>query len=243
MGTVVGGSFVTRRILLMLLAVLLVACGNKKKDPAGPDVPSLVLRDDSQGLLLTWIDDKGEFHVETRPKDVPLLGRDAVRLVDPAKDEGTHDGRVFVADMRTPKPDGTYPVKTMTKAEFDQIAVARRQKHGPTLADVPDTGPPPVQQGGNDPPPSTANANRTAVIIYGAPWCGPCHEAAAYLRKKGITYVEKDVEADPAAQKEMKSKLRGAGIPSGSIPVIDVRGKILVGFNPHAIDEALGRAT
>lgn len=238
----------TRRILLVLFAILLVACGNKKKDPTGPDVPSIVLRDDSQGLLLTWIDEKGEFHVETRPKDVPILGRDAVRVVDPGKDEGTHEGKIFVADMRTPKPDGTYPVKTMTKAEFDQLAVARRQKHGPTLADAPDAASGPIalptfvpNNGNNDPPPS--NANRTAVIIYGATWCQPCHEAAAYLRKKGITYVEKNVEADAAAQKEMQAKLRGAGIPTGSIPVIDVRGKILVGFSPHAIDEALGRAT
>lgn len=230
----------TRRILLLLLAVLLTACGNKKKD-LGPDAVPFVLRDDSPGLLLTWIDEKGEFHTELVPKNVPLVGRDAVRVVDPSKDEGTHDGKIFVADMRTPKPDGTYPIKAMTKAEFDQIAVARRQKHGPTLADVPDSGVPVIVPGTSDPPPN--NANMAPVIIYGAPWCGPCHEVANYLRKKGIPYVEKDIEADAAAAKEMKSKLRIAGFPSGSIPVIDVRGKILVGFNPHSIDEALGRAT
>jgi glutaredoxin len=231
--------------LLVLIALFALGCSNKKKDPAGPDAPPFVLKDDTQGLMLTWIDEKGEFHTEMNPKDVPIVGRDAVRVVDPTKDEGTHGSKVFVADMRTAKPDGTYPIKVMTKPEFDQLAVARRQKHGPTLADVPDSGvrPTPTNTGDptSDPPPS--NANLGAVIIYGAAWCGPCHQAASYLRKKGITYIEKDIETDAAAAKEMKSKLTRAGIPSGSIPVIDVRGKILVGFNPRAVDEALGRAT
>jgi len=237
---------VTRRLLLLLFAVLWIGCGKGKKDPVGPDAPPFVLKDDSQGLMLTWIDDKGEFHTEMNPKDVPLVGRDAVRVVDPTKDEGTHESKIFVADMRTAKPDGTYAIKSMTKAEYDQIAIARRQKHGPTLADT-DGGPGdagvPFLAPTDDPPPSNNNSNLSAVIIYGASWCGPCHQAAAYLRKKGITYVEKDIEADPAAAKEMKSKLTRAGFPGGSIPVIDVRGKILVGFNPRSIDEALGRAT
>jgi glutaredoxin len=229
--------------MLVLLALFALGCSNKKKDPAGPDAPPFVLKDDTQGLMLTWIDEKGEFHTEMNPKDVPIVGRDAVRVVDPTKDEGTHDSKVFIADMRTPKPDGTYPIKVMTKPEFDQLAVARRQKHGPTLADAPDSGAvaPTNTNPTSDPPPS--NVNLGAVIIYGASWCGPCHEAAAYLRRKGITYVEKDIETDAAAAKEMKTKLTRAGYPSGSIPVIDVRGKILVGFNPRAVDEALGRAT
>jgi hypothetical protein len=38
----------------------------------------------------------------------------------------------------------------------------------------------------------------------------------------------------------MNGKLRRAGQRSGSIPVLDVRGRILVGFEPHAVEEALG---
>ena len=36
---------------------------------------------------------------------------------------------------------------------------------------------------------------RPPVIIYGAEWCGPCHQAAAYLRQRGIQFVEKDIVA------------------------------------------------
>jgi glutaredoxin len=80
------------------------------------------------------------------------------------------------------------------------------------------------------------------VVIYGAEWCGACHDAARYLRRKGIAYVEKDIETDPAAAKEMQQKLAKSGIRGGSIPVIDVRGKLMVGFNPGQLDAALGEA-
>lgn len=77
------------------------------------------------------------------------------------------------------------------------------------------------------------------VIIYGASWCGPCHQAQAYLKKRGVPFVEKDIEDDPGAAAEMQKKLQRAGIRGGSIPVIDVKGKILVGFSPGAVDAAL----
>ena len=81
------------------------------------------------------------------------------------------------------------------------------------------------------------------MIIYGASWCGACHEAAAYLRRRGIPFVEKDIEEDRSAALEMKSKLQRNGLPGGSIPVLDVRGKILVGFSARAVEDALGKAT
>jgi glutaredoxin len=121
--------------------------------------------------------------------------------------------------------------------------VARREKTGPTLA----SAAPPS-------PSSSAAAAATAdstgskpstlasVIIYGAEWCGACHEAAKYLRQKGIPFVEKDVEKDPGAAREMQDKLAKNGLHAGSIPVIDVRGKVMVGFNASEIDGALGAA-
>ena len=40
----------------------------------------------------------------------------------------------------------------------------------------------------------------------------------------------------------MQQKLAQNGLRAGSIPVIDVRGKVMVGFNPHEVDSALGAA-
>jgi len=219
-----------------------VACKRGHASPtAGTAAPPITVRDDTQGLLLTWIDDKGDFHVETRVADVPLMGRDSVRVVDPNRDDGTHADRVYVVDLRQAGPDGTYPVRTMARADFEAIAVARREKTGPTLASAapPASSAPGAQADVGAP---GKPASRPVVIVYGASWCGACHQAMDYLRRKGIPYVEKDVEKDPAAAREMQQKLAKNGLPAGSIPVIDVRGKVMIGFDPHAIDSALGQA-
>jgi glutaredoxin len=223
-------------------------------DPASVAAPFAV-RDDSEGLLLTWIDEKGDFHVEQKTADVPLVGRDAVRVVDPNKEEGTHPDKVFVADLRVAGSDGAYPVHAMTREEFDALAEQRRAKNGATLASAErgDGGALPSggSGGANANPNANANANananqgaplagRPAVIIYGASWCGACKQAEAYLKKRGISYIDKDIEEDPQAATEMRGKLRRAGKPAGSIPVLDVRGRILVGFDARSVDEALG---
>ncbi len=80
------------------------------------------------------------------------------------------------------------------------------------------------------------------MIIYGASWCGPCHQAADYLKSRGVAYVLKDVEETPGAAAEMHEKLARAGHHGGSIPVIDVRGQILIGFSASSIDRALAKA-
>jgi glutaredoxin len=200
--------------------------------------PSIVVRAETEGMLLTWIDDKGDFHVETRVADVPMMGRDAVRVAEPEKSSADGD-RIYVVDLRQPRADGTYPVRAMPRAEFEALAVARREKSGPTLANAgasPSAGPDPSASS------SAQAAPRPLVIIYGAEWCGACHEAARYLKKKGIPFVEKDVEKDAGAEHEMEQKLAKNGLRGGSIPIIDVRGKVMVGFNAEAIDSALGQA-
>lgn len=233
-------------LVAVALAAAPVACSRKSQpsaDTAGDPAP-VTLRADSTGLLLTWIDAKGDFHVEMSVADVPIEGRDVVRVIDPNRDEGLTSDKIFLADLRVARADGTFPVRLSTRAEFDTIALGRRQAKGPTLASAApsSSAPGPVANAG-DPSRPDPNANgRPAVIIYGAEWCGPCHEAQAYLRQKGISFVEKDIEKEPGAGREMQAKLEKAGKRGGSIPVLDVRGKILVGFNPRAVDEALGRA-
>jgi glutaredoxin len=236
-------------LFCVLLSAVALGAGCKRRAGAkvGDDAPqaTFVVKDASEGLLLTWIDERGDFHVEQNVTDVPLVGRDSVRVVDPAREDGTHGDKVFVADLRVAGADGTFPVRTMTRAEFDALAIARRQK-APTAANAAnEPEPPSAPRRHADPSPGAVDpspSGRPAVIIYGASWCGACHDAAAYLRRKGIPFVEKDIEADATAAREMKSKLTRAGLRGGSIPVLDVRGRVMIGFNPREVDEALGQA-
>jgi glutaredoxin len=226
-----------KALLLFPVALLAATCKRSRISTAVDAGPPPVIKDDSEGYLLTWIDDKGDFHVESRVADVPIMGRDAVRVeTADAKDDTALSDRVFTADLRQARADGTYAVRTMSRADFEAIAVARREKAGPTLANAP----PPASAGAPPSDPSNRPASRTLVIIYGAEWCGACHDAARYLRKKGIPYVEKDIEKDPSAAREMQQKLAKQGLRTSSIPVLDVRGKVVVGFNPGEVDAALG---
>jgi glutaredoxin 3 len=72
------------------------------------------------------------------------------------------------------------------------------------------------------------------VIIYTTTWCPFCNEAKNYLNSKGIPFEEKNVEIDLQAREEMIEKSGQLGVP-----VIDIDGKIIVGFSPEEIEEAL----
>lgn len=76
------------------------------------------------------------------------------------------------------------------------------------------------------------------VTIYTTPTCGFCHQAKAYLRQKGIPFVEKDVSADPAAAMEM---VRLSG--QQGVPVIVVDGEVVVGFDVRRLEALLARAS
>lgn len=56
-----------------------------------------------------------------------------------------------------------------------------------------------------------------------------------YLREKNIDFKEVDVSADVNAAREMIEKSGQRGVP-----VIDIDGTIIVGFDQTAIDDALG---
>jgi glutaredoxin len=80
------------------------------------------------------------------------------------------------------------------------------------------------------------------AIVYGADWCKPCHDAERYLKSLGVAVTKKDIEESRAAQAEMQQKLARANRTGASIPVIDVMGKIFVGYNPASLRQAVEAA-
>lgn len=73
-----------------------------------------------------------------------------------------------------------------------------------------------------------------SVIIYTTPSCGYCKQAKVYFEEKGVEFSEIDVARDREKAKEMVEKSGQMGVP-----VLEINGKILVGFDPAAIDSAL----
>lgn len=73
------------------------------------------------------------------------------------------------------------------------------------------------------------------VIIYTTPTCPYCTLAKAFLKDNGVDFIEKNVAVDRRAADEMIEKSGQMGVP-----VIDIDGEIIVGFDRDAIKRALG---
>ena len=75
----------------------------------------------------------------------------------------------------------------------------------------------------------------STVTIYTTPTCGYCKAAKQFFQEHDVQYTEKDVTQDPAAQEEMMTKSGQLGVP-----VIDIDGSIIVGFDKPKIAASLG---
>ena len=72
------------------------------------------------------------------------------------------------------------------------------------------------------------------IIIYGAEWCAFCHEAMRYLDHLNVKYTYKNVDLDINDAREAIAKSGQMGIP-----VIDMDGTIIIGFDRPRINQTL----
>ena len=73
-----------------------------------------------------------------------------------------------------------------------------------------------------------------AVKIYSTPSCGYCNKAKAYFKANRIAFTDYNVASDQRKAEEMVRKSGQMGVP-----VIDINGKVIVGFNQPEVDRAL----
>jgi glutaredoxin-like YruB-family protein len=74
-----------------------------------------------------------------------------------------------------------------------------------------------------------------AVTVYSTPTCRFCTAAKRYLARNGVRFREVDVSRDAQAAAEVA---RRTG--RNSVPVIDVNGRLIVGFDQRRLAAALG---
>ena len=72
------------------------------------------------------------------------------------------------------------------------------------------------------------------VIEYGTKACSHCAAAKEYLTNHNIEFDFRDITVDLEAKKYLMDTLQ-----IRSIPVIDIGGKLVVGFDPEKIKKAL----
>lgn len=69
------------------------------------------------------------------------------------------------------------------------------------------------------------------VIIYSTPTCPYCVQAKEFFKEKGVEYTDINVAEDQDKAKEMMDKSGQMGVP-----VIDIDGEIIVGFDKAKIE-------
>jgi glutaredoxin 3 len=77
-------------------------------------------------------------------------------------------------------------------------------------------------------------ADQKEVLVYGAEWCGFCHQVMKYFDGFKIPYKYINLDEEPARAEEAVTKSGQMGIP-----VTDIDGTIIVGFDRPKIDAAL----
>jgi glutaredoxin len=235
-------------LLMLLVAGGGLELGCKKSVPPAPkrellhELPKLEVSKDSP-LLYTYVEPKGTFATTDKADDIPENARRLVRVVDPATATDKQEtAQVYVVDLGELLSAGKAVAKGLSREAFETGALAQLPPgesspvsgpHGPALPDVPEG----VDGGAAGPlgPP--------VVILYGTPWCGACKAAKQYLAAKHIPYAYKDIEGDPAAARELAAKASKMGIPTDRVPILDVRGRLLLGFDRARLDAMLGEST
>jgi glutaredoxin len=227
-------------VLALALAAAFVGCGDRT--PASPDGgPRAVDTDEAPrvpaeadagaGLVFTWFEEAGGFHVTRALSDIPEGRRTVVRVQDPASPP-LDPSKVWVADLREAR-NGTFPVRQMSRAEFERLG--RR-------------APPP-----RDPPPRAGDAAghvdagapgapgaTPQVVMYMSSSCPVCRSARTWLTRQRVSFVERNVGSDPAAASELQEKARRQGIRADGVPVFEIGGRLIPGFDQRALTQALG---
>ena len=239
----------THRVFLLAGLALAGEC-KKGTPPAAPptaqaELPPFDVNKDS-ALLFTHVQPSGNFATTDKADSVPEGARRLVRVIDPAKGVAErHDtSSVYVVDLRELLASGKARARALSREAFETGALAQLPPgdssalagpHGPALPEEPEeTGSDAGITGQGGPP---------VVILYGTPWCGACKAARQYLAAKHIPFAYKDIENDPSVARELQRKASRLGIPADRVPILDVRGRLLVGFDRTRLEALLGDAT
>jgi glutaredoxin len=235
--------------LACITALMVAAC--KRAAPEAPPPPSAATPATIEVLkegrwLFTYADPKGTFETTDKPDSVPAEARAVVRVFDPSAPEKTPDaGRVYVTNLNDVMSKGRAAAKPMSREAFETAALAAHPtgESSPLAAQGLHPAPIPALDGGAAPAAPSPAGGPPVVTIYGTSWCGACRAAREWLTSRKIPFADKDIEKDADAARELAAKAAKMGIPTDRVPVIDVRGRLLLGFDRARIEALLGEPT
>jgi glutaredoxin 3 len=76
------------------------------------------------------------------------------------------------------------------------------------------------------------------VLVFTTPTCSWCTRVKAYLRERKVPFREIDVSRDERAARDLVRRTGQMGVP-----VVEIDGRPIVGFDKPQIDRLLGRTS
>jgi glutaredoxin len=247
------------RLPILIAIVALGACRRSAPEvaPSMTAAPATIEVLKGGRWLFTYAEPAGTFATTDKPETVPAEARGLVRVLDPSEPLSMKSAgdRVYVTDLNELTSKGKSAARAMSREAFETAALAGLPggQSSPFAAErgpAPTMAPPAPGATGPAAAPTGAKASGTTasgatpvVTIYGTSWCGACRAAREYLTERKIPFADKDVERDPEAARELAAKASKMGIPTDRVPIIDVRGRLLLGFDRARIEALLGQPT
>ena len=77
----------------------------------------------------------------------------------------------------------------------------------------------------------------TPITLYTTAWCGDCRQAKLFLKERGVTFREIDIDEDPDAE-ELVSRVNNG---RRKVPTIEVDGRYFAcsPFDPYQLSSEL----
>jgi glutaredoxin 3 len=244
-------------VVLFTLVLVAVAGGVGCRKPK-PEVPAAQLPplevDRAGKWLYTHADAAGRFVTVDDPQAIPAESRAVVRVTDPARAGERKDGvAVYVVDVNQLLAKGKVAAHVLSREGFEtgalsQLPPGASSAFPPLVPGGPSVpAAPPAGQGaappGQAPSAAPPTNGQAVVILYGTSWCPACKSARQYLTERKIPFADKDIERDASASRELREKAARLGVPADRIPILDVRGRLLIGFDKSRLEALLGEAS
>ena len=215
-------------VYVAMLLVMTICGGGCHPDPEIKSQPKSTqdgsppkltqVRDDSTSLLFIYKNERGQEERVISVSEVPQASRGQVRVVDLSLSPDQRKSRQFVQvfDLRTPAADGNYPGRVISRGAVEASLMKSLKPKAPPQKTQVQTQQPPI-------------------TLYSASWCGYCKKARAFLKKRKLQFTEHDIEKNQNAARELARKAKRAGLQLGGVPVIDVGGRLMKGFDPKRL--------
>ena len=203
-----------------LLSLIVLGCSHTEPsvEPAENSTkpPALVSvtaeRIEKGELLFQYLDQKGNWQRASTLTEIPSEQLSAVQVVDLSLSPEARraDRYIQLFDLRSLTEEGEYRGEVVNRRAFDATQAVREAA----------TAPPPIK-------------------MYSASWCGVCKKARRFLEQAGIPFQEIDVDENRDAYRELQAKARRAGISASGVPIFDVGGQLIAGFDQRALLRAI----